>query len=130
MEHDDDAKRYLVRHLERPLGYNRYAGVKALTIYWEESDKMEKYREEAEKLQALFQSLQYDTESYQIPTHDSQMKLLECIARYCNLLSDKWRKRKLEESYLLIIHYGGHGDKDDDKHAVDGPQQRRAVWRA
>ncbi|KAG9189814.1 hypothetical protein G6011_06682 [Alternaria panax] len=33
---------------------------------------------------------------------------------------------------LLIIHYGGHGDKDDDKSYVGpgGPQQRRAVWRA
>jgi hypothetical protein len=130
MDCDDDAKRYLAHHLERPLIHSRYAVVKALIIYWEESDKLEKYREEAIKLQELFQGLRYDTSFYQIPVQDSHMKLHGFIIDHCNKLSDQRQEKKHEAPYLLIIHYGGHGDKDDDKHAPDGPQQRRAVWRA
>jgi hypothetical protein len=130
MAHDDTAKDYLAQHLERPLGHSEYTEVQALIIYWQESDKLEAYEEEAGKLQELFRVLQYDTEVYKIPVQDSQLNLSEVILRHCNRLSGQLRGSEHDPSSLLIIHYGGHGDKDDDKHATDGRQERRAVWRA
>jgi hypothetical protein len=129
MAHDDDAKEYLAQRLEKPIGRRRYVNVKALILYWEESDKLEKYQEEAQQMEALFQSLHYETQLYQIRMDHSQLGLFRFIADYCIALNACMREGPYPSS-LLIIHYGGHGDQDDDKHALDGPQERRAVWKA
>jgi hypothetical protein len=129
----ESAKQYLSQHLEKPVPLQRYAAVKALIIYWENSDGLVEYANEANNLGEFFQGLQFDTELYKIPVlggQDSELELKAFIIQQQASLTR--RMRGLEAPCLLIIHYGGHGDKDDDKHAtgIGGPQERRAVWRA
>jgi hypothetical protein len=117
------------RSVENTLVHKRYASVKALIMYWEESDELDKCREEAVELQTLFHNLRYDAELYQIPVHDSHNELQAFILRHCVEWSNLIYKREHGEPHLLIIHYCGHGDEYYDKYAMIRSQQRRAVWR-
>lgn len=129
-----EAEKYLSRHLEKPVPFQRYAAVKAIILYWEDSDGFEEYAKEADELKDFFQGLQFDTELCKIPVlcgQDSELELHSFILEKQKQL--RRRMRDLDEApCLLIVHYGGHGDKDDDKHAtgIGGPQERRSVWRA
>ncbi|RAR05684.1 protein kinase-like (pk-like) [Stemphylium lycopersici] len=129
-----EAEKYLSRHLEKPVPFQRYAAVKAIILYWEDSDGFEEYAKEADELKDFFQGLQFDTELCKIPVlcgQDSELELHSFILEKQKQL--RRQMRDLDEAPCqLIVHYGGHGDKDDDKHAtgIGGPQERRSVWRA
>jgi len=127
---DDENKEYLAQRVEKPVPLVRYAAVKALVLYWENSDRLSEYRGEARKVKSFFEKLNYETELYPIPDTNSQLAVHAFIAKQMVSLADSMSI--LGAPCLLIVHYGGHGDKDDDRHYAGpgGPQKRRAVWRA
>lgn len=127
---DDENKKYLAEAIEKPVRRERYAAVKALIIYWENSENLNKYVEEARKVDSFFKSLNFETEMYPIPKTNSQVEVRGFITQ--QQLSLARRMTTLGAPCLLIIHYGGHGDKDDEVNRTGrgGPQRRRAVWRA
>jgi len=130
LANDDGTKDYLAKLIEKPVPLERYAVVKAVIMYWENSDRLDDYVEEAGKVDSFFKGLNFETELYPIPKSNSQVEVRWFITQQQVLLTR--RMSILGAPCLLIIHYGGHGDKDDDIHYTGpgGPQMRRAVWRA
>jgi hypothetical protein len=122
----NDAKHYFNERLEQTLPYGDYEYVKAVILFWEESDKPDAYRKEAESLGSLFQDeFRFDVEYYPIPIEEAHTSVLGFINDHVKTLNI--RMKKTGSPCLLIIHYGGHGDPDDDKRQG---QERRSVWRA
>jgi hypothetical protein len=119
---------YLAQNLGKPLDRAHYAAIKVLIIYWEQSNQFAEYEAEAAKLEAFFRDLSFITERYLIPSTASHVSLHAKISQ-CRLELVLLSLR-LDAPCLLIVHYGGHGDKDDDKHDPSRPQERRSVWRA
>ena len=96
---------------------NDYKRVSVLMIYWEESDH-DGFEEEARSLGKVFSDeLHFEVDYYAIPSKQSHIKLDMRI----NSLLDECGHR----GHLIIIHYGGHGDPNDD----DG-EEKLAVWAA
>lgn len=93
-----------------------YESVAVLIIYWKDcTDKG--YKTEALEVGRLFgKDFGYSVEYYEIPTNDTCE--LELDTRINRLLVEN---RKPET--LLIIHYGGHGNPDDD-----AGKERESVW--
>lgn len=126
MSQDSEFTSHLAEALGKPL-QPHYAAVKALMLYWRESVGMVKYQDEAKRLGAFFkQRLGYETEEFEIPTRNSHMET------DCYISKQLLEMQKLTEApgapCLLIIHYGGHGDKDDVSNG-QGTGERRSVWR-
>lgn len=126
----DDNENYLKHLIEKPVPLVRYAVVRVVALYWQDSDRLEDYVREARMVESFFNGLKFDTQVWAIPGKDSQIEMCRFIAEQQLFLSRQMDL--LKAPCLLIIHYGGHGDKDDDIHYTGpgGPQQRRAVWRA
>lgn len=96
---------------------NQYKCVWALFLYWEDSD-CRGFQEEARALGELFsRGFHFNIDFYPIPSEQSHVTLDTRI----NLLLTEHG----DANNLLIIHYGGHGDSNDD----DG-EQKLAVWAA
>jgi hypothetical protein len=92
-----------------------YDAVAALVIYWKKC-KDKGYEDEAHQVGELFtKDFGYSVQFYEIPAADSE---LEMDARINKFLRDN---RKVET--LLIIHYGGHGNADDEY-----GQKKESVW--
>ncbi|KAJ4394315.1 hypothetical protein N0V93_003532 [Gnomoniopsis smithogilvyi] len=99
---------------------NDYDRVKVLLLYWEVSD-MPGCKDEANALAQLFtRRFNYQVQHWAIPPKNSQLLLDRTIA---NLLATI-----LEPRSLAIIHYGGHGDADDDKNVSSGLREKKSVW--
>ena len=98
---------------------NDYPEVYVLLIYWHDAG-FSGFKEEADALEELFTTdFNYPRDHitrFEIPLNKSQ------IALEIAILSFLLNKR---QDSLLIIHYGGHGDADDDN---DSQKPRRAVW--
>ncbi|KAF3937445.1 hypothetical protein ABW19_dt0209089 [Dactylella cylindrospora] len=92
-----------------------YESVSARLLFWADDDL--KVVSEIEKLAGFFkESLQYDdVEQLVIPSKNSQLWLSHEISKFA--------LEKGGRDNLLIVYYGGHGDR-----AVD--QERQAVWAA
>lgn len=103
--------------------YDIYEIVHVLLIYWR--DGHEGYRMEGQRLREYLEhELGYiDVEEYPIPAEDSYLALDGYIGG--SILKINQLVAKKQSSALLIIHYGGHGDEDDDKSLG---QERRSVW--
>lgn len=123
---DESSKRVLAEGLEKPLR-NGYAAVRVLILYWKEDSRMTDYKEEAKNVSDFFSALQYEIRVYEIPTDDSHEATLDMI--YEERKHMQQRIKSLSAPCLLIIHYGGHGDKNDGKDSEGRLQERRAVWR-
>ncbi|GAB1319631.1 hypothetical protein MFIFM68171_09841 [Madurella fahalii] len=94
---------------------SNYDHIAVLIIYWRDCTDRG-YFQEAGQIAELFSSdFGYKVELYEIPTDDPE---LELDARISNFLL---RNRKPDT--LLILHYGGHGNPDDDR-----GQDRESVW--
>jgi hypothetical protein len=92
-----------------------YDAVAVLVIYWKKC-KDKGYEDEAHQVGELFtKDFGYSVQFYEIPAADSE---LEMDARINKFLRDN---RKVET--LLIIHYGGHGNADDEY-----GQNKESVW--
>lgn len=84
--------------------YNNYKSVSVLVIYWEESDNPG-FREEGHQIGELFeQEFHYNIYYFAIPTEDSHLGVDERINEFIRKCGDP--------NQLMIIHYGGHGDRD------------------
>lgn len=102
-----------------------YEKIHALVLYWQ--DGHPSYRIEAQLVTRLLRDdFQYFVVEFPIPSSNSYAELMQLISRTLIDIGASTATQRLSSS-LLIIHYGGHGDKDDDRHAG---QERRAVWAA
>jgi transposase len=92
-----------------------YDSVTVLVIYWKECST-NGFKDEGAKIGRLFSGdFRYNVEYFEIPSTDCQLAL---DVRLNELLM-----ANRQGDTLLIIHYGGHGD-DDDEH------KRQSVWAA
>jgi hypothetical protein len=109
--------------LKRPR-YDLYEVVKFLGLFWE--DGHQSYRDEAEELQGYFAKTFGFTngDQFPIPTSDSHLKLSTVIG---NSIVSMHEQMGDQQSGLMIIHYGGHGDEDADQARK---QKQRSVWAA
>ncbi|KAI4194485.1 MAG: hypothetical protein LQ350_007736 [Teloschistes chrysophthalmus] len=97
--------------------HNEYKSISVLVIYWKDAD-MPGFKEEAYSVGALFAgTFRYDVNYYEIPSDDSHMEL----DRRINTFISEHR----DPDDLLIIHYGGHGDPDNET-----AHEKLAVWAA
>lgn len=99
--------------------FDEYHSVCVLLLWWEDGDSPG-FKLEAEALQELFlKSFYFFTETYSIPSEKAQLSLDQ---RINNLIL-----QHSSDGSLLIIHYGGHGDEDDDR---TSNRERQSVWAA
>ena len=119
----------LVQSLNRQIQLqsvsSAYQAVKVIILYWEQNDNTG-YREEGQALGELFErSFGYDVEGFPIPSATSYLSLHNFVTKsLLNVIKTAKEKGGLP---LLIIHYGGHGDRNDDGRQGD---ERRSVWAA
>lgn len=98
---------------------NAYKSVSVLAIYWEDGD-VPGFEEEARQITHFFEeSFNFDVDVYAIPSDHCHRKL---DIRINAFLDDHGH-----QDDLIIIHYGGHGDPDND---TDTAQERLSVWTA
>lgn len=96
---------------------NAYKSVSVLAIYWEDGD-VPGFEEEARQITHFFkESFNFGVDIFAIPSDKCHMKL---DIRINTLLDDHGY-----EDHLIIIHYGGHGDPDDDP-----AREQLSVWAA
>jgi len=107
----------------------RYACVKAVMLYWEDSNSLRDHAMEAKKMEVVFRCLGYETEIHIIPVVDSHDDVLELIKRQQQSLS--LYARYPRGSCLLIIHYSGYGDSGTgyDEAEPHTFSLQRMVWR-
>ncbi|KAL8858025.1 MAG: hypothetical protein Q9178_005486 [Gyalolechia marmorata] len=111
-----DANKQLKDHFRRQHDYNE---VHVMLLYWEESDNPN-FEAEANQLADLFKhEFRYEIHPSPIPSDQSENRL-------CSAIIDLLLKHDAPGN-LLIIHYGGHGDADDD---TARSRERLAVWAA
>ena len=95
-----------------------YKSIWVLVLYWE--DCHAKFKDEARAIGELFAlEFNYNVEYYQIPARQSQLQLDQKIGQILLQHGDP--------DSLIIIHYGGHGDRDNDTRQG---RYRRSVWAA
>ena len=105
----------LNRHYENG---NDYVSGSLLSLYWQEADNPG-YKDESDKVVQFFGSMGFNTAVYPIPSENSHIELL---SRIINLI-----KSQGKPGCLVVIHYGGHGDADNDR-GMD--REAEAVWAA
>ncbi|KAK4205083.1 hypothetical protein QBC40DRAFT_65783 [Triangularia verruculosa] len=114
--HQSDLLLALNDDLNTTIQSRSCARVKVLVTYWQDGDHPG-YKTEGEEVGQLFQSLfHFDVETFPIPSSDSYVALLGAVT---GGLAAK--------PSLFIVHYGGHGDKNDDH---KNGEIRRSVWAA
>jgi hypothetical protein len=73
----------------------------------------------------LKDNFKFEVEDFAIPSSKGHRRLRRFVED--SLDDASARAKELNSSSLLILHYGGHGDRNDDKHKG---QERRSVWAA
>lgn len=103
---------------------SRYRSVRVLILYWLEG--VTGFRQEGHELGRTFQqSFQYDVQEFAIPSLQSYLHLHNCVNQTVLTLC---KESEAHRGYsLLIIHYGGHGDQNDDSSIGE---EKRSVWAA
>ena len=97
---------------------NDYIGASLLSLYWQQADDAG-YKDESQKVVHFFESMGFHTAMYPIPSENSHVELL---SRIVDLI-----KTRGKPGCLIVIHYGGHGDADNDR-GMD--REAQAVWAA
>ncbi|KAI8625883.1 hypothetical protein F5Y19DRAFT_240196 [Xylariaceae sp. FL1651] len=114
----------LNQSLHLSLRRRTYESVKVIVLYWE--DGHQGYQDEGRAVAETFKAaFQYSTEEFAIPSSNSYAHVLGLMTRV--LLELGTATEKTKAASLLIVHYGGHGDRDDNKHQG---QEKRSVWAA
>lgn len=117
-QNSNDLLHSLNECLKTSVQIRSYSTVEALVFYWEEADR--EYKEEGEAVCQMFQDVfNFPVTKSAIPTSRSYLHVLSIVS--------KALARESDGSSLLVIHYGGHGDRDNDR---DQGQERRSVWAA
>ena len=95
---------------------NEYKSISVLVLYWQDGERS--FQDEAHRVGELFAvDFHYEVEYYEIPSDNSHRRLDTKINSFLDDHGDP--------DHLMIIHYGGHGDADDDN-----AQEKLAVWAA
>ncbi|KAF3023567.1 hypothetical protein E8E14_010986 [Neopestalotiopsis sp. 37M] len=124
MSENHDLHGQLNERLQSAIRRSAYESIKVLVLYWQ--DGHVGYREEGHAVLNMFKdNFGYPTEEFAIPKANGYAHLLSLITQ--SLITLGADAQEKNASSLLIIHYGGHGDADDDRHAG---QERRSVWAA
>ena len=97
---------------------NDYTGGSLLSLYWEDADDVG-YKDESSKVIQFFDSLGFDPAAFPIPSENSHIELLSRVVHFV--------RSQGKPGHLLVIHYGGHGDPDNDR-GMD--RESQAVWAA
>ena len=120
----DEALKARINERLKNTSVTDYAYVKVLLLYWEASgpgaaEENIAFQNEGRELgEFLSTHFQYAVEEYAIPFEFSQLSLQRRVAEEVIMAS---RSAQAGQKALLIIHYGGHGDEDEDP-------ERRSVW--
>ena len=119
-ESEEVLKERLNERLKR-TSIAQYDYVKVLLLFWAGSTKENlEFRDEGRRLGKFFsEEFDFSVEEFPIPFAFSQLALQSRITDEVIAASTVAQARG--EPSLLIIHYGGHGDEDEDP-------ERRAVW--
>ncbi len=124
METRDDLAKQLNQKLQSSARSRAYSYAKVLILYWQ--DGHEDFRKEGQELgQMLKELFQYAVEEFAIPTSQSYLQLHNFVTQ--SMLHVTKSAEEKRGAPLLIIHYGGHGDQNDDK--IKG-EEKRSVWAA
>lgn len=84
---------------------NDYDFAQVLALHWAETDQ--DFESEAYKIKYFFKSdLGYDVSHFAIPEANSTLELTQAI--------DHFLHQEKSPRTLHIIHYGGHGDEDNN----------------
>lgn len=103
--------------LEDWKAYNEYRSISVLILFWEDSGHPG-CQDGALQIGELFEKdFLYNVDYYAIPSINSHRRLDTKI----NTFFDEHEG----PDHLMIIHYGGHGDPDDEH-----GQEKLAVWTA
>lgn len=104
---------------------NRYSYVKVLILYSEHGDHPGFQSGGIEFGEMLHRIFNYDVKIFAIPSRSSQLHLDSLVS--CAILQSEDQARDTKGSSLLIIHYGDHGDSNDDPHRKE---EKRFAWTA
>ncbi|KAF4629756.1 hypothetical protein G7Y89_g8388 [Cudoniella acicularis] len=119
-------EKHINKQLELSIRFRAYVCVKVLILYWEEGD--EGFKREGRDLGRILEdkeTFNFEVEEFAIPTSKSYLQLHNFITTSLLSVSDYADNKR--GASLLIIHYGGHGDRNDDKH---NGEEKRSVWAA
>jgi len=117
-----DVKAGLIEELEGRFPVSRfdYDGVFALVLYWAESNHAG-FETEARQVHDLFvNDFRYQSQLLAIPTAKSHSSVELAITALLH--------ENDHSSHLLIIYYGGHGDRDDGRDKNGQLREKRSVW--
>jgi hypothetical protein len=113
---------YLNRALEKTARLNAYTAAQVLTLYWE--DEKEGFQNESRQIGNVFNNMfGYPVKPFAIPLSNSYLELHRYVTGEALGLSK--RTEATRGLGLMIIYYGGHGDRNDRKHEGEN---RQAVW--
>ena len=85
---------------------NDYISGSLLSLYWQQADNA-RYKDESDKVVQFFSSMGFNTAVYPIPSENSHLKLLLSIIGLI--------KSQGKPGSLVVIHYGGYRDADNDR---------------
>jgi hypothetical protein len=98
-----------------------YKTVIVLLLYWKDTDL--DFKSEADQLEHLFRKrFKYEVVRFEIPSENSGGALNDEIGKVTRIFSTR--------RSLIIIHYGGHGDPDEDRLKGQAYPPQKCVWAA
>lgn len=107
----------LNREIDVTFQSGGYIHINVLILYWQDGDPG--YANEARDVRNLFEHVfHYPVTMFAIPSEESYTELFKEVAKFFG---------RMDEQSLLIVHYGGHGDPNDDDH---NKEQKQSVWAA
>ncbi|KAI0198129.1 hypothetical protein F4808DRAFT_463157 [Astrocystis sublimbata] len=114
----------LNKSLQHSIRRRTYEFVKVIALYWDAGHQG--YKDEGRAVTDMFRTkFRYQTQEFPIPSFNSYTHVMGLMTRV--LLEIGSAAEKTNAASLLIVHYGGHGDEDADRHQG---QERRSVWAA
>lgn len=110
------------KELEKSARLSAYTSAHALLLSW--SGEESSFRAEGNDLGRMFRdTLNFTTQDFEIPLEASYLRTHHFVTQSALDLSQAVKHTK--GSALLVIHYGGHADRNDRRH--DG-EEKRAMW--
>lgn len=104
------------------LGHTKYGHALSLIIYWEEG--YTGFKKEGQKLGRFLKGrLGHEVQEFAIPHDSPHVALVHFISKAIIKTNEIMKQRECPA--LIIVHYGGHGDRNDDFH---NGERERSVW--
>jgi len=104
--------------------------IRLITLHWEEYPANndgggKNFSEEANELRKICQNkLGFEVDNFIIPSENPQLELFNYIEKTVSATNQAKREKKCPA--LIIFHYGGHGDPNDQDRDVQ--KRGEAVW--